>query len=42
MVIPLPEGNKYLGFIFARKESPEAVEATLREAHSRLHFVIEP
>jgi hypothetical protein len=42
MVVPLPEGNKYLGFIFARKESPEAVEATLREAHSRLHFVIEP
>jgi biotin carboxylase len=42
MVVPLPEGNKYLGFIFARKESPEAVEATLREAHSRLQFVIEP
>lgn len=41
-VIPLPEGNKYLGFIFARKETPEAVEATLREAHNRLQFVIEP
>jgi biotin carboxylase len=40
-VIPLPEGNKYLGFIFARKETPEGVEATLREAHSHLHFVIE-
>ncbi len=41
-VIPLPEGNKYLGFIFARKESPEAVEATLRMAHSCLSFDIEP
>ncbi len=41
-VIPLPEGNKYLGFIFARKESPETVEATLRKAHSCLSFDIEP
>lgn len=41
-VIPLPEGNKYLGFIFARGEAPEAVESALREAHSRLEFVIEP
>ena len=29
-VVPLPEGNKYLGFIFARGDSPEAVEAALR------------
>ncbi len=41
-VRPLPEGNKYLGFLFARHESPEAVEAALREAHRRLEFVIEP
>ena len=41
-VIPLPEGNKYLGFIFARKKSPVAVEATLRKAHSCLSFDIEP
>jgi biotin carboxylase len=41
-VIPLPEGNRYLGFIFARGETPEAVEAALREAHRRLQFVIEP
>jgi formate-dependent phosphoribosylglycinamide formyltransferase (GAR transformylase) len=40
-VVPLPEGNRYLGFIFARAESPEAVEAALREAHRRLEFVIE-
>ncbi len=41
-VIPLPEGNKYLGFIFAREKTPEVVESTLRKAHSRLNFVIEP
>ncbi len=40
-VVPLPEGNKYLGFIFAREDTPEAVEAALREAHRRLDFEIE-
>ncbi len=39
-VVPLPEGARYLGFIFARAETPEAVEAALREAHRRLEFVI--
>jgi biotin carboxylase len=39
-VVPLPSGNKYLGFIFARAETPEAVEAALREAHSQLEFDI--
>ena len=39
-VVPLPEGARYLGFIFARAETPEAVEAALREAHQRLEFVI--
>jgi hypothetical protein len=39
---PLPEGASYLGFIFARSESPEAVEQSLREAHARLRFRIEP
>ena len=39
-VVPLPEGARYLGFIFARAETPEAVEAALREAHRRLAFVI--
>jgi biotin carboxylase len=39
-VVPLPEGNRYLGFIFARAETPEAVEAALREAHRRLDFEI--
>jgi len=41
-IVPLPEGDSYLGFIFARGETPEDVEAALREAHRRLHFVIEP
>jgi biotin carboxylase len=41
-VIPLPEGAQYLGFLFARAETPERVEAALREAHQQLTFVIEP
>jgi biotin carboxylase len=40
-LVPLPEGESYLGFIFARGQTPEAVEAALRQAHARLHFVIE-
>ncbi len=39
-VVPLPEGARYLGFIFARSQTPETVEAALREAHRRLEFVI--
>jgi hypothetical protein len=31
---PLPEGDRYLGFIFARGETPEAVEAALRTAEA--------
>lgn len=41
-VIPLPLGNQYLGFIFARGETPAEVEAALREAHSKLDFEIAP
>jgi hypothetical protein len=40
-VAPLPEGFQYLGFIFARGDTPAAVEGALREAHARLHFDIE-
>jgi biotin carboxylase len=40
-VVPLPEGWQYLGFIFARSETPAAVEHALRRAHARLHFTIE-
>lgn len=41
-VVPLPLGNQYLGFIFARGDKPEHVEAALRQAHSKLHFEIAP
>ncbi|MBI4890891.1 MAG: ATP-grasp domain-containing protein [Acidobacteria bacterium] len=34
----LPEGGSYLGFLFARAEKPETVEASLRQAHGRLEF----
>jgi hypothetical protein len=39
-VVPLPEGDAYLGFLFARGELPSDVEAALREAHARLNFDI--
>ena len=39
-LIPLPEGSTYLGFIFARAESPEAVDAALRRSHAELKFQI--
>ena len=41
-LVPVPEGNRYLGFIFARSDTPEAVEAALRAAHGELEFTIEP
>ena len=40
-VVPLPEGDRYLGFVFARGETPEGVEAALREAHARLDVVLD-
>ena len=33
-LIPLPEGNRYLGFAFARGNEPEEVEAALRRAQA--------
>ena len=39
-VVPLPEGSRYLGFIFSRADTPARAEAALREAHSHLRFVI--
>jgi len=39
-LVPLPEGSSYLGFIFARGDSPQYVEGALREAHRKLHFII--
>jgi biotin carboxylase len=40
-VVPLPEGHRYLGFIFARGPDPAFVEQALREAHRRLGFRID-
>ena len=38
-LVPLPEGDRYLGFMFARADSPDAVEAALRQAHAQLRVV---
>ncbi len=40
-ITPLPEGESYLGFIFARGERPDEVEAALRQAHACLRFRID-
>jgi biotin carboxylase len=39
-LVPLPEGASYLGFIFARGESPDRVEQALRASHAQLRFEI--
>ena len=39
-LVPLPEGASYLGFLFARGEKGDEVEAALREAHAALQFEI--
>ncbi|MGZ6993663.1 MAG: ATP-grasp domain-containing protein [Acidimicrobiia bacterium] len=39
-ITPLPEGDRYLGFLFARAGTPDAVEAALRAAAARLDMVI--
>lgn len=42
LLLPLPEGASYLGFIFARASTPGEVEHALRTAHSRLSFTVDP
>ncbi len=37
-----PEGSTYLGFIFARAETPAETEAALRRAHEEIRFTITP
>ena len=37
-LVPLPEGGRYLGFIFARGDDPADVEEALRRAHGRLEI----
>ncbi len=41
-LLPLPEGNNYLGFIFARGDNADEVEEAIRSAHSKLIFNILP
>jgi len=40
-VAPPPEGDRYLGFVFATGASPAAVEASLRAAGDRLVVRVE-
>ena len=41
-VVPLPEGDRYLGFLFARGSSADAVERSARAAHACLRIRIDP
>jgi hypothetical protein len=41
VLVPLPEGRSYLGFIFARAETAVEAERALRAAHARLEFRID-
>ena len=41
-VIPLPEGDRYLGFLFARAPTQADVESALRQAHAALAVRIDP
>lgn len=41
-VVALPEGDRYLGFLFARGAVPADVDAALRRAHAELDVRIEP
>jgi hypothetical protein len=42
LLLPLPEGASYLGFIFAHADTPAQVEQALRAAHARLEFSLDP
>jgi biotin carboxylase len=41
-LVPLPEGNQYPGYLFARADTPEEVVNALRAAHAKLNFVVAP
>jgi len=41
-LVPLPEGNSYLGFMFARAPTPAQAETALRTAHACLKVVTAP
>lgn len=38
----LPEASGYLGFMYAAADTPSQVEASLRQAHEKLRFRIDP
>jgi hypothetical protein len=38
LLVPLPEGRSYPGFIFARRPLPEQAIAAVRQAHAALSF----
>ena len=42
LLLPLPEGRSYLGFLFAGGAGPADVETSLRQAHDCLKFAIDP
>jgi hypothetical protein len=37
-----PEGSSYLGFLFARSETPAEAENALRQGHAKLNFKLTP
>lgn len=37
---PLPRGSKYLGFIFARGDTPQFAEEAIRDAYNKLEVVV--
>ncbi len=41
-LLPLPEGNNYLGFIFAEAPTAKEAEQALRDAHDCLNIVVAP
>jgi hypothetical protein len=40
-LVPPPEGDRYLGFIFARARTPDDVETALRKAMTILRIEVE-
>ena len=41
-LVPLPEGSSYLGFAFARGDTPQEVEAALRRAGGHIEVEVTP
>lgn len=41
-LVPLPEGNSYLGFVFSEAPTVKEAEQALRDAHACLNIVIAP